>query len=490
MQGKTRLLIAGLLFLGLLVWAVTNERGRVPQEGEAFGIDAKTVSKLEVRSTDRSLTLEKQGEQWSLTQPFKGYADKDVTERMVKAIAELRPTGERKDANLNDPKFGLDKPQLTAVMTYEGRKTVTLYIGSEAPGGSEFFARIEGRNRLYFVPASLRTDLLQQPDALRDKTVVHVESDKLVSATLQYPDRVISFEKRAGDTPDKSKWFLTQPYAAKADEWNCKQIFDKLANLRVEAFAPDPVPAGTDTGLAKPVLKVTVKAEDGKQYVVTFGAKTRLKVSESQPVVVTDNKTIGTEKDLVYVQVEGRPETLLCADTALNDLTKSDMDLRDKRILDVQRDSIQELRVERTQGLSFSARRLPDGWQLTAPNTGRAKTSKIDDLLWDVAELEAQEFLGEQKDLKQYGLEVPETVVTLRTQSGEPVKLYIGYAKGESGHYCRTSQSKEVYVVGDTLMLDLPKAAADLKDTTPTAPTAPPVTPPPAAPSAPAPSGS
>jgi hypothetical protein len=143
--------------------------------------------------------------------------------------------------------------------------------------------------------------------------------------------------------------------------------------------------------------------------------------------------------------------------------------------------------VERKQGLSFTARRLPDGWQLTAPTTGRAKTSKLDDLLWDVDELEAREFLGEQKDLKQYGLEIADTIVTLRLKSGgEPIKVYVGYTKGEDGHYCRTSQSNQVYVIGDTLLLDLPKTTEDLKETSPPPTAGPPSSPMPM-PSGPAP---
>ena len=33
---------------------------------------------------------------------------------------------------------------------------------------------------------------------------------------------------------------LTQPYAAKADEWSAKQVGDKLADLKADGFAPEP----------------------------------------------------------------------------------------------------------------------------------------------------------------------------------------------------------------------------------------------------------
>ncbi len=489
MRQYGRLIIAGVFFVGLLAWALTQERGRVPQEGEAFGIDAKTVSQLQITGTDQNVTLEKQGDQWMLVQPIQGYADKDATERMVRALAELKPSGTRDEVegqrvDPKDPRYGLDKPQLTAVMTYEGRKQVTLYIGKEAPGGAEFFAGIEGRGKLYFVPASLRSDLTQKPEQLRDKAVVHFEEKDLRSVTLQYADKTVAFEKRGEG--EEVKWFLTQPYEAKADEWNCRQIVEKLSGLRAETFAPDKPLPGQDPGLAKPAIKATLTLKDGKQWVVNLGAKARLKLADADSTLVTDPQAPGTEKDLVYVQLENRPETLLCLDTVLMDLTKTDMDLRDKRIVEMKRDLVEELRVERKQGVSFTARKLPDGWQLTAPTTGRAKSTMVDDTLWNVNELEAREFLGEQKDLQQYGLAIPDTTLTLKVKGqAEPVKVFVGYAKGEDGHYARTSQSNQVYVINDALLLDLPKSNDDLKETSssatplPSGPTIMPSAPPP-----------
>ena len=43
MKRFARVIAAGLLLAGLLAWALTKERGRAPDKGEAFGLDAKTV---------------------------------------------------------------------------------------------------------------------------------------------------------------------------------------------------------------------------------------------------------------------------------------------------------------------------------------------------------------------------------------------------------------------------------------------------------------
>lgn len=451
-------LIAGVVCLGLFAYVMTFERGRAPQKGEAFGLDAKEATALLVKDEVRQLGLQKQGDQWLLTEPVKGWADKEAVERMVKAVAELKPTGKRdaKEASLSDPKFGLDKPKLTATLTYGAGKTVTVMLGAQIASGSEYYAKIDNRPELYLVPASLQNDLTQQVDNLRDKALAHFDKEKIVSYTLQYPDTVLALEKRGSET--EPQWQLTQPYAAKADEWNAKQVAEKLAGLKAEAFAPDQAPAA-GFGFDKPAVKATVKTADGKQYVITIGGH----VPVDAPTASTGSTPAGADK--VYAQLEGRPEVLIIPQLQVSDLKKTDMDMRDKRLVSLKKEQVDELKVERKQGVSFTVRRLPDGWQLLTPATGKAKATKVDDMLWDLSELEAKAFLGEQKDLKQYGLELPDTIISAKVRGqGEPVKIYIGYKKADGIYYAKVASSNQVYEISEMLVLDLPKTLEELKE--------------------------
>lgn len=469
-----RLLVAAAVFIVLLGWILAKERGRAPEKGEIFKLKTEQANALTVKTLDKTTTLRKQGDQWTLEEPIRGWADKDAAERMINAIARLNVKG-KQGVNLDEDKWGLKKPSLTATLTYDGNRTVTVYLGAQAPINSEYFGKIEGKNQLYFMPSSVYSDLTQPVDTLRDKALVHLKKDDVKSVTLQYPDRVLTVEQRG--TKEEPKWFLTQPYEAKADEWGAKQIAEKLADMKADGFAPEQPAAGKSYGLDKPTIKATLVTVDGKKTVVNFGGKGR-EVTETTPPPTSGpapTPPTGTPKDIVYAQVEGRPEVLLIADSNMSDLQKTDMDLRDKHILDVKKDQVRQIQVERKQGVSFSAERSgPDTWRLVTPTPAKANKSKIDDLLWDVTELEAKEFLGDQKDLKQYGLAISETVYTLTvTGQSEPIKIYLGYEKSQGLYYARTSLSNQVYVVGDMLINDLPKKADDLKEGA-SAPTMPP----------------
>lgn len=460
MKQYGRAIIAGIICLVLLGWVLTQERGRAPQQGEAFGLDAKQATGLQVKTATQQLTLTKQGDQWMLVDPIKGWADKDAVERMLKAVAELKPTGSRTDKqiNLNDPKFGLTKPTPTATLTV-GAKTFTVALGAQTSNGSEYFAKIDNRNDLYFVPANLQTDLTQSPENLRDKALAHFDKDAVQSITLTYADRAVAVQKRGTD--QEPQWYLTQPYEAKADEWTAKQLAEKLSSLKADAFAPSPAPAGVNYGFDKPIVKVTVATKDNKQYVITIGGKTQ----GPPPAPTPGAPPPAATSEAVYAQLDGRPEVLVIPAIQVSDLKKTDMDLRDKRLVNIDKANVTDLRVERKTGLNFTVRRLADGWQLAEPEAGRAKSTKVDDLLWDLTELEAREFLGKQTDLKAYGLALPDTTITATVRGQkDPVKIYIGYKKVEGLYYARTSLSDQVYVIGEMLLVDLPKTVEEIKE--------------------------
>ena len=53
---------AALVFAALLAWVLTQEQGRVAEEGEAFGLDAESATRLEVtRAGEDALVLPHRG---------------------------------------------------------------------------------------------------------------------------------------------------------------------------------------------------------------------------------------------------------------------------------------------------------------------------------------------------------------------------------------------------------------------------------------------
>ncbi len=446
---------AAIIFLALLIWVLTQERGRVPEEGEIFGLDVARVTKLEIRPKDgQSIVLEKRGDQWWITSPFQGWADKDEVERMARTICELKPEW-RRDLDPNDPQWGLKEPVLVVKMWYDGgRRKIELAIGDETPVGSQRYCRIEGRKGVFLVSNFVKTDLERKPEELRDKKIAHFDRDKIIRISLTSTHGQFELEKRMkGEEP---VWWLTKPIETKADRWTVDTLLTRPSDTDARAFEPMPKDL-KKVGLDKPRAVLVLRPEGkGKPVTIRVGKQVRKKVKQ-------EYGEGEEEADLVYVSVEGRPELLLVEASFADDLDRDLMALRDKHVVEFDRDRVARIRVQRRKGLSFVLAKRTDVWYIDKPQPGKAKQTKVDDILWDLEDLETNRFIEKPGDLKQYGLAVPHTVVTLEMTDGKKIKVMFGYKTQEGRYYCKTNLSDTVYVVSDLLLNALPEKIEDIK---------------------------
>ncbi len=445
---------SGLVFVALLAWVITQERGRVPQEGEAFGLSVDQATKLEVKQKDKDeLVVEKSGDDWRLVKPIEGLADTDEVERMVKAIAELKPSGSRTGQNLDSKDFGLKNPELTAKLWYDGGKSVEVSLGAETPVGANRYAKIAGRDKLYIVSSSLRTTLSKEPDKLREKRLAKFEKDDVKGLALEHGQTRIVCVKRGGE--GAVAWRMTAPLDTAADEWNVKRLIDKVKDLKAEDFLRE-TKSDKELGLDKPQVKVTVDLTGGRKLTISLGEETKREVGDKHE-----------EKDVVFARSSERKEVLLVKADVLKDLKKEVFDLRDKSVVQLDREDVTRVKVERREGMSFQIARRPTGWWVEQPKQLEAKKSAVDDLLWDIEDLDAKKFVTEKakrEELRDYGLAVPDTAITVSRRGGkEPLKIFIGDKTSEGDYYAMTSASQQVVTISDFLSKDLPKSIEDLK---------------------------
>ncbi len=445
---------AALIFVALLAWVLTQERGRVPEKGEVFKLDVKRVTRLEIHPKDgKVITLEKRGDQWWITSPFEGWADKDEVERMARTICELKPD-HRPDEDPNKKEFGLQQPEMVVKMWYDGgKKKVELAIGAETPVGSQRFAKIEGKKGLYLVSSYVKTDLDKKPEDLRDKKLAHYDQDDIQTVELQTEHGKFKFVAR--QTGEKREWYLEEPIKTKADHWTVDTIVTRPKEVEARDFEAVPKDL-SKLGLDKPKVKLVLHAKDGKSYTILLGKKEKRLVKKQWG----EGKE---EQEIVYAMLQGRPEVLLVEANFLDDLDKDLMALRDKHVVEFDRDKVKAIRVQRKKGLSFVLAKRGDQWYLDSPQAGKAKQTKVDDILWDLEDLETTEFIEKPEDLKQYGLAVPDTVVTLEMTDGDTIKISFGYKTKDGRYYCKTNKSDTVYVVSDLLLSALPEKIDDIK---------------------------
>ncbi|MGI5819137.1 MAG: DUF4340 domain-containing protein [Armatimonadota bacterium] len=454
---------AGLIFIALLAFVWVESSYRVAEEGEVFrqsflglnlyGIDVEKVTKLQIdRAGEETAVFERRGDEWYIVEPFEGLADSDEVMRMVRAVAELRPRASRDGVDLAEEQFGLANADLVATLTYNGGSTARLKVGAEATTGTERYAQVSGSERLYIVGADARTTLWKDPLTLRAKTVAKIDADAVRSVRLDHGDEQI-VAVRTGVEPDAT-WRLTEPLQTNADEWNVRQLLNKLSDLRARDFLPPGDVAEAELGLDEPQATVTLAMADAEPLTITFGKTETREVGEPPE-----------EQEIVYVRSSRRSEVLLLTADVLEAVQKGVFDLRDRSIVSFNRENVTRVRVERTKGFSFTIARRPSGWFVEKPRSLEARQGAVDDILWNLEDLSAIDFVTDAatpQELRQFGLSVPQAAITVELRGSDPIRILIGDDTGDGSFYARTGESEQVVKISEFLMGDLPEGIEDL----------------------------
>jgi Domain of unknown function (DUF4340) len=223
--------------------------------------DRDKTDRLEIESTDRTLTIAKQGADWRITAPVDARADFNIVEGILgrlnstpmKAIVSNDP-----DANALK-EYGLDKPVATARVG-AGSTQAALAIGKGAGEGA-VYARDLSRPMVFTVESALADELKRPTDDLRIKDLFDARSFNTTRVEISRGGQLLTFEK------DKDAWKQVAPAAKPADAAKVDALLTALTGARATGFA-DTAPA-----LDTPDLTVSLKFDEGKQDKVSFAKK-------------------------------------------------------------------------------------------------------------------------------------------------------------------------------------------------------------------------
>ena len=252
-------------------------------------------------------------------------------------------------------------------------------------------------------------------------------------------------------------WNLSAPMTDGADQEAVERYLRNLRECEREKVVVDSAAASAEEaaqyGLDEPRLKVRLQTEDGGEQVVAFGGDSP-----------TDRFT--------YAQLQGdNPEIFVVRAWRFDNLDKRAFDLRDRRVLAFAKDEV--MQVQRTGlGGAVVVERVDADWQLREPVTARAAADAVDGLLDKIDQAEIEAFVAEEPDttaLASYGLgEPPHVEVALLVGADRAEKrLAIGGADEQGRWYARDASRPQVFLVDSTLVQELTKGIADLRDKKP-----------------------
>src|SRR3954471_341276 len=221
-------------------------------------VQSDKLEQVTVKSAggDRT-TLQKQGSGWQMTQPSPLAADEAEVSGISSNLASLEVQRVVDEQPTDFKQYGLDPPRIEVAFKAAGGKQGTLQLGDKTPTGSDLYARLPDKPRVFLVSSYLETTFNKSAFDLRDKTILKIDRDKIDRLDVESPDRTLSFAKKGAD------WRITAPADARADFSAIEAILGRLNSTPMKAIVKPDVSDAKDLkeyGLDKPAATVRVGA--------------------------------------------------------------------------------------------------------------------------------------------------------------------------------------------------------------------------------------
>jgi len=205
-------------------------------------------------------------------------------------------------------------------------------------------------------------------------------------------------------------------------EGGAARLESRDAGWRVTSPVDFPADEAAADGMASTLAKLTAESrlespEEPDVYGLGEGARVlRFETGEEGYELRVGGKTpVGANS---YVSRSGDPRVHLVPTWRLNSLQKSLDELRDRRVLDFDRDAVAALELSWPGG-GVALEEREEGWWLTAPREARADGDAVEDLLSELAFLRAEGFVDAPPPDAEAGLEAPAFAATLVTRAAE-----------------------------------------------------------------------
>ena len=366
--------------------ADTNKQEKVFSDVQPDKIDQITVK---AASGDRT-TVQKQGASWQLTQPSGVTADEAEVSGLTSNLSSLEVQRVIDEQASDFKQYGLD-PAHIEVAFKAGGKEHTLLLGAKTPTGSDMYARVPDKSRVFLVSSYLEATFNKSSFDLRDKTILKIDRDKVGHVEVEAGDRTVTLDKQGAD------WRVTSPFDARADFSAVEGILGRLNSTPMKSIAP------ADANDAKAL----------KEYGLDKPSATIRVTSGSAQAGLAIGKSAG--EGVVYARDLSRPLVFTIDSSLADELKKPADDFRLKDLFDARAFNTTRVEVTR-QGVTLAFEKDKENWKQVTPSAKAADTAKVDALLTALTNARATGF---EPKIGATGLDTPELTATIKFDEGK-----------------------------------------------------------------------
>jgi Domain of unknown function (DUF4340) len=353
-------------------------------------VQADKIDKVTVKSDKgETTTAEKQSGGWRVTEPLATAADESELSGITSNIASMEVQRVVDDQPSDVKQYGLDPARIELAFR-AGGKDRKILLGQKTPTGSDMYAKLPDKPRVFLIPAYLDTTFDKSTFDLRDKTILKIDRDKTDRLEIQTADHTVKLAKQGPD------WKIVAPVDARADFSAIEGILGRLNSTPMKTIAAADADAAAlkEYGLDKP--EVTVRVGAGS-------AEAGLAIGKA------------AAEGTVYAKDLSRPMVFTVEKALVDDLKKSPDDFRVKDLFDAR--SFNTTRLDITyKGQTLAFQKDKDAWKQVAPANKPAESTKMDTLLTALTNTRANSFADGKTAT---GLESPELTIAVTYEDGQ-----------------------------------------------------------------------
>lgn len=378
---------SALAYLPLELWRSTDQE----------------IAGLTIRKDGNSYRLRRDGAAWQIAEPFTAPALAETVQTMTKELAN--PRGERYVAFApKDLKaYGLDKPSLAVTVESttkpSGASPQSLLIGAPTSAGAKTrFAKLANSPGVLVVGEALVTAVDHHALELLDRHLLSLDAGAITRIQSKRRAEALVLNR------DGSGWRAeSNGTSLAADQPTVDGLLKALSHLEALRYAAYGAKADAAAhGLDKPAQLVTITvhagAGDGKAKTVEH----RLALGK--------NAAQGER----FARLDDGPGVFVLGGDTVAELEHGLLDFADRRMTSLEPAKVVSVACQ-SGGQEIQVDRRDDGWQLVKPAASKADDAMLDHLVAELCQLRAERVAAYQaKNLKPFGLDPPEAVVTLK----------------------------------------------------------------------------
>jgi hypothetical protein len=414
------------------------------RKGRVFSADTKDVTAIAITRAEDSVRLQREGEDWQVLEPVKARGSRSAVDELLANVMTAKIDREIDPNPKSLADFGLDKPAADLTLTLKDGTTLGLQLGAKNPTGVWVYARERDKPAVFALGESVLRDATRPVADFRDRTILAFDAKQVTGFEIVLPDETLVVEGAP------RAWRITRPVALRADNQTVSEFLEKLTAQKVRQFVAEAPAARSAYGLERPV-RVTIHSGRDKD-----------RVSRTLLLGKVDAARKG-----VYAMRPGEPSVMLVPEDVYNQVPKNVAVLRDKTLVEIDRDKVARLEIESPKG-TVAVSREDGQWKIVAPEALPADQVEVGAVLTKLNDLRAQGFVGEDSAAVSRLLPKPEVRVAVTDQGGATTTLVLAPSRDKRGGapsaYAAVAGKGPVMLVDAQLLGDLARSANDLRD--------------------------